>query len=301
MKAKIDKKQYIKLYASLQNSSVFNSPQWLDGVSEQWDAVVVLKDTGDVIAGFPYCIKKHLFFDAISMPLLTPHLSVIIDENYTEYKDKLTSLLIDQLPNTSYQSLILDPSTKNFIPWKWKNYSVTTRYTFHLSALGLYQDNVKGHLRSADKKLNIHEYTNIEEHFHITCETYKGQNLKPPYSLEHLKKIYTQNKNRIKLIKCIDENNKTHASILCVYDDQFCYNISSGRSQDAFRGAVTYITDYAIKWSIANHKIFDFEGSSIQSIYKYYEPFGGELVTHYRVTKSSNKLIHFLAAMTNRI
>jgi hypothetical protein len=301
MKAKIDKKEYIKLCSSVKNLSVFNSPQWLDSVAETWDAVVILNDAGDVIGGFPYCIKKHFLFDAISMPVLTPHLSVTIDENYTEHKEKINTLLIDQLPNTSYQSLILDPFTKNFVPWKWKNYTITTRYTFQLSTLGNYQDNVKGHLKSAEKKLKIEEYTDIAEHYRLTCETYRSQNLIPTHSFVQLEKIYTINKNRIKLIKCVDENNETHASILCVYDDQFFYNISSGRRQDALRGAVTYITDYAIKWSIANNKIFDFEGSSIQSIYKYYEPFGGDLVTHYRVTKSSNKLIHFLAAITNRI
>ena len=148
---------------------LFLQYDWMETVAkpEQWDVALVL--AGNEVQGFmPYFKKRKLKFEIITIPPLTPYMGPWIhypdgqkEATRLSYEKKVMEQLIDQLPKTHKFIQYFHPAITNWLPFFWRDYQQSTRYTYILEDLtdstALFenlQGNIRREINKAKKKYN---------------------------------------------------------------------------------------------------------------------------------------------------
>ncbi|KAA3609941.1 MAG: GNAT family N-acetyltransferase [Calditrichaeota bacterium] len=287
---------------------IFMNPWWLDAVCEnnKWDCVLVEKG-GKVIAAMPYMLKKKGLFTFIGMPKLTPYLGPWVvfqpNQNYTKrlsYEKKTYIELIKQLPKFDKYNQSFYPSFKNWLPFYWKKFQQTTRYTYTIDTAKKedvfkeFQDKTRWEINKASKLLKIYVPDDIDDFYNLIIQTFKRQNMPTPYSYSFLKKlddILDQHKSKMVLL-AKDTKGFIHAGVYLIWDNNMIYYLIGGSNPD-FRksGAASMLIWKGIKYAIEHDKIFNFEGSMHESIEKNFRAFGAIQTPYFKITKYNSFLL----------
>ena len=279
---------------------------WNEVVLTDWEVAVVANQS-QVIAVWPYFVRKKGPWKMLSNPHFTPYCGPII--NYPEgqktdkrisFEHKIHQQLINQLPHFSELRQNLPLNCKNSLAFIWNDFTVQNRFTYLLdltqtedSIWNNFRENIRRQIRKAEKtlKVNIHEdYSLIES---TLKGSYHGQ--KSPYpgyesSLFERIAIYLKKHSTGKLFKAVDEENNVHSNLTLVWDNTSAYYLIGG-ADAAFKnsGALSLLMWQAIKEAKKEGKqFFNFEGSIIPSIEKYFRGFGGELSSYSNVSKHNS-------------
>ena len=124
--------------------------------------------------------------------------------------------------------------------------------------------------------------------------TFLRQNMKVPYSFEFLKKIYKIciENNSCKMYFAKDNNGDIIAANFLVFDNNTVYYLMGGiNSSKRDLGGMDVIQFESIKYALNNNKAFDFEGSMIESIEKYFRSFGSFQTPYFKIYKTNSKVI----------
>ncbi|MBL4624874.1 MAG: GNAT family N-acetyltransferase [Flavobacteriales bacterium] len=290
---------------------IFNQPWWLYSVcDDQWD-VAVIKNQNEIIAALPYHIKKKGIHTIILPPQLTQYTELILNyppgQKYVSKigfeKDKI-SYLIEQLPQADYIELTLSPKLTNWLPFKWKGFIETSRYTYiieNLTDLEIVQsgfkDNIRREIRKAKKQLAISTSDDIELFYKINQKTFDRQKIKNPYPLDLFRKLdekCKQQKCRTIYIAKDNEDN-IHGSVYIVWDKKVSYYLAGG-SDPGFRtsGAHSLLMWRAIQDAAKRNQSFDFKGSMIESVERFFRGFGAMQTPYFRLKKYNSKILKLI-------
>jgi hypothetical protein len=293
-------KKYIEYSNNETNLPVFHQPGWLDAVCggrENWD-VVLMENNGQLKACLPLYLPKP---SMIMQPPLTPYLGPYIkfpegQKEYSRlrYEHETLDYLVSNLPSFKFLKMNLLPGRTNWLPFYWKNYNQTTRYTYRLENLDkdtLYE-NMKGSLRrqinKADGAINVEEGTDLELFHKVNSYSFQKQNIKIPYSLDFLKRIDDAVIEQRKILFARDKSRNIHAAIYVVWDKNSAYYLMGGLNP-AFgqSGAKPLLFWEAIQYVSKFVSVFDFEGSMIPSIEKFFSSFGAKQTPYFRIYKDN--------------
>lgn len=140
-----------------------------------------------------------------------------------------------------------------------------------------------------------------EDVYRLSEMTFKRQGKKVPYSRSYFINFTKHcEKNRaISHLAAQDAEGNIIAAASFVWDDIQTFYLVSGINKCAItRGAMTSIIDRAIKESLnRGSKIFDFEGSMIPSIAKFFKSFGAVDKYYYQIYKSRSWILSILFAL----
>ncbi|MCL0058160.1 GNAT family N-acetyltransferase [Dehalococcoidia bacterium] len=313
----MNNKQKYKQLCAVENSiPVFSKDWWLDAVcgKENWDVVLIEKN-GKIVASLPYYIKNKFGFKIITMPQLTQTMGVWIKysprqkyEKKLSYEKKIFTEIIAKLPKVAYFSQNFHYSITNWLPFYWRGFKQTTRYTYVIEDLSDL-DRVYNNFSHAKKK-NIKKASNIvnvkfdlpADQFYANHRmTLSKQGGRILYSFEFFKDIYSaayQN-NSGKTIYAVDEKDNVHAALFIVWDGTSAYNLISTIDPD-FRnsGAASLLVNKIIKYVADKTTKFDFEGSMIENVENSFRQFGAIQKPYFNISKSSNMLIKICQAVT---
>ena len=195
-----NKEKYIWLCADADYQKkipVFSMPYWLDAVAEQWD-VSISADKGKVTGVLPYCLKGNFVTRRIYIPELTPYSGPVLfyPENLNEYEKrsfekKVISELLEQLPKPLVKtSMKCYPEIDNWLPFFWKDYAQTTRYTYLIDDIkkspAVFEDFKDSHQRQIKKAqkadLFIQQCNDTGTAFEILKNTFEKQQIKTPFT-----------------------------------------------------------------------------------------------------------------------
>lgn len=305
-----DKQKYRELCKKESSIPIFSRDWWLDAVigENNWD-VAIIEQGEEIVASFPYAVKRKLSFTILSMPILTQILGIWIKypEQQQKYVTKLSyekeifSALIDKLPSHDYFVQNFHWSITNWLPFYWKGFQQTTRYTYVLEDLNSIDnifknaDNiVRRNIRKTEKTVKVYDGDDIELLYKLINMTYRKQNIKTPYTLDFLKCFDTTCKkmNCRKMFFARDKNNVIVAAIYIVWDDRCAHYILSGRNPTiADHGLITLLLWEAIKFSSTVTKAFNFEGSMIETLEFLFRHFGGTQKPYFEITKISSRIL----------
>src|SRR5262245_8771826 len=156
--------------------SIFQQPWWLDAVAPGAWAAVEIRRGGELRARLPYVMNRRMGLTLLRQPPLTPSLGPWIAPLGGKYATQLThqkelyTELIDQLPGHDYFSQNFHYSVENWLPFYWKEFQQTTRYTYVIDNLtnldqvrSEFQENVRREIRKASKRLRVHSEHDIEK------------------------------------------------------------------------------------------------------------------------------------------
>lgn len=289
---------------------IFSKDWWLDAVcgEENWD-VCIFEQNDQIVASMPYVIKKRYVFDFCTQPLLTQTLGPWIKpipgkyaKSLGKYKDLIEGL-ISQLPQFDHFEQKWHHSLDNWLPFYWAGFQQTTRYTYILEDLsdldkiweGL-QGNIRTDIRKAKDKFGVtvsDEYS-INDFLKLNKMTFDRNNKKLPYSESFIEKLEkaTSNKNCSKTLIAYDEDGKLHAGAFLVWDDNTTYYLMGG-GDPVLRnsGATSLCLWEAIKLASTVSKSFDFEGSMLEPVERFFRGFGAKQTPYFAISKTNSKAL----------
>lgn len=219
---------------------------------------------------------------------------------------------MSQLPDAAFVYLLCHPSISNVLPFQWKKFTASTRYTFRFD-FGKYETltvdrldaSVQHNINVARENLTISETTDAMLLYDLVTKNFAHKKSRVPFTGEYLSEIH-QTLNKLssgKIFIAQDANAILHAGILIAFDHDTAYSLVIGSDPSVRQsGAVQWLLWHAICWAREHKLNFDFEGSMIKSIYHSFQDFNADLVPYMELSKGKNTIFTILGqTMRKRI
>lgn len=303
-----NKESYQKFCESELDIPIFSQYWWLDVVCGEgyWDVALVDKG-GQIVGSMPYYVKKKWLFNIITMPRLThtmgPYVKFPKKQKLVKrlsFEKEVCNSLISQLPSVDYFKQNFDKSVLNWLPFYWNNFSQTTAYTYVIdnTSLEQFEASLEPDIRRRRKKaveqgIQVMESEDIECFYALNKTTYERQNTPIPYDFLLVKKLYEAcvDRDSVKLFFA-KYNGVTIAAGFFVFDRGTVYYLMGGIESDYKHfGGMDSVLYEAIKFALGTGRKFDFEGSMVESIEKYFRGFGTEQKMYHQISKTKSRLL----------
>lgn len=304
-----NKEKYRLLCKNEPSIPIFSKDWWLDSVAgDAWDVVLVEK--GDqILASMPYTMRQGYGLNVISQPALTQTLGPWLRPSTAKYARRLSQekdllqKLFEQLPKFAHYQQNWHCTRTNWLPLYWLGYEQTTRYTYRLEDLsseeqvwGELQENIRREIRKASNKEGVKVRTDLDIEAFLTLneKVFARQNMALPYTrdfVRRLDKAAAQNQAR-KIFIAEDEQGRHHAGVYLIWDDNTAYYLMGGGDPDLRNSGATSLCMWeAIQFAATVTKSFDFEGSMIEPVERFFRGFGAVQTPYFSISKTNSKLI----------
>ncbi len=305
----IEKKEKYQIFCDSTYTPIFSQSWWLDiTCNGNWD-VYLFESGGEVIAAMPYYIHDTHGLKKITKPLLTQNNGIIIkypkDQKYFKklhYEEKIINKVcdfIEDLPIDRYEQQY-HYSFTNWLPFYWRKYQEITRYTYVIEntqdmncVWNDFSPNLRNMIRKSEKNnLMIREDLEISAMYEVNKMTFDRQNIEIPYSLKFLIKLdeACKSNNCCKNYYAIDDENRIHAIIYLIWDQQSMYLLLGGSNPELRKSQAYDALIYrGIKLASDLGLKFDFEGSVIKQIEHSFREFGAVQKPYFRIYKDFKK------------
>jgi lipid II:glycine glycyltransferase (peptidoglycan interpeptide bridge formation enzyme) len=304
------KKIYRDFCTTEKSIPIFSQPWWLDSVAgaDNWD-VVLIEKKGRILATMPFVIKNYFSLRILTMPPLTQTLGPWLCKSKAKYSKTLTqhkkfmTKLFEKLPPFDHFMQNFHYSQTNWLPIYWLGFKQTTRYTYILQDLqneekiwDEFQENIRTDIRKAGNRLqiNIRNDKTVSDFYKLNRMVFERQGKTPPYTenfLRRLDKACVQHNAR-RIFIAEDGQGRHHAGVYLIWDRNSAYYLMGG-SDPKLRnsGANSLCIWEAIKFASTVTKQFDFEGSMIEPIERFFRAFGATQTPYFSISKTPSKLL----------
>lgn len=302
--------KYRTLCANEPSIPLFSQAWWLDATAGEgcWD--VALVDKGDtVVAAMPYVSRKRYGLTVLGQPNLTQTLGPWLREtggkSFTklgQHKDWLQAL-IAQLPPFDHFTQNWHWQMGSWLPFYWAGFTQTTRYTYILHELadeqalwqGL-QGNIRGDIKKGiDRfRLCVRDDLSVDDFLVLNRMTFARQGMVVPYTdnfVHKLDQACTARQAR-KIFIAEDEQGRRHAGVYIVWDQNSAYYLMGGSDPELRNSGATSLCMWeAIKFAGKVTRRFDFEGSMIEPVERFFRAFGAQQTPYFTVSKTPSRIL----------
>ncbi len=314
------KMKYRKLFDSEYGKDIplFIRPWYLDAVAgEDWDVILVEKG-GEVVGALPIYMRKKFGFRVIVIPPLTQHMGPYIKypkgQKYyrrLSWEKEIINKILDCLPGYDFMSINLYHGITNCLPFMWRGFDCRVRYTYVIEKDRILEDiikemevDVRRRLRRAEERgVEVVESEDVEGFYEINRETFLRKGMEIPYGIEVVSKIYKFGRKRgaCKILFAVDSEGKRLGAGFFAKDDRSYYYLMSGITEEGRRlGAMDVILMKGISMALEEGFNFDFEGSIVEEIEKFFRSFGARQKIYFNVSKE-NSIIFSSANLVRNI
>jgi len=309
------KNEYRQLCSSESTIPIFFKDWWLDAVCgpENWD-VTIVKNGEQIIATLPYFMTRKFLCNLIRMPPLTQTMGIWLkypdNQKYSNrlgFEKEVMNKLINNMPRFDYFQQNFHYTVTNWLPFYWKGFKQTTRYTYIIKDLSdldavfdSFKSNIRGKIRKASKIVKIIVNGTLEDFYQINKKTFERQKLAIPYSLEFVQRMdeALRKHNAREIFFAVDTGGSYHSALYLIWDEQSSYVHLVGEDYNLrSSGAGILLIWEAIKFTKEKLSLnrFDFEGSMIEPIEETRRSFGARQVPYFTISKDQRNC--FIKAM----
>lgn len=280
---------------------VFSQDWWLDAAcGDDWE-VLVKEKKGKVYAAMPLYIPcKHI----ISMPHYTQTMGVwfaaeAADMKYSsllEQRQAICKSFIEELK--PYNAFLQNFSHEftDWLPFYWEGYSQTTRYTYILHGiksadklLPAMSQQTRRNLKNAEEYGVVVRYgVSVDDFLKIQAKTFERQRQRNTQSSAVLRRIIEVARDRRQgdIFGGYDKEGRLHAVAFVVWQDSSAYYIAGGGDPVLrFSGAHTLVLWEAVKFVSQYTDTFDFEGSMIPGVERFFRGFGAVQTPYFNISR----------------
>ena len=292
--------------------ALFQREWWLEAVAPgRWQAVSVLRD-GAVAGYLPYVEESVFGLRLIRQPQLTPALGPWIqtgqpsERGAVARRQAVLGELIERLPAVDHFRQKLTPSVQDVLPFIWAGFDARVRYTYRLEELDdleLVWSNFESQRRRAvaraRRTLEAVEVDDLEPLVRLSARTFARRGLPVPYDADVLRRIVVACADRgvSTLLLAIDARGEEQAGVCLLHDGCTTYYLLGGHDDSArATGAMTLLLWEAIECAAARGTIFDFEGSTVEPIGRFFRSFGALPVSYFEVARTRARAVPVLRA-----
>ncbi len=301
---------YRALCESETDIPLFLQAWWLDATcgAESWDVVLVEKG-GQVHAALPYRMSRRQGFRVLSQPPLTPFLGPWLRDtgaktanSYSRQKDLMTEL-IAQLPAFDHYQQNWSPRITNWLPFYWQGFKQSTRYTYAINELGeenalwgRLRENIRTDIRKARNRfrLTVDADAALDEFLRLNDLVFSRQGRTRPYADAYVSRIDAECSARAcrRIFIARDDEGRAHAGVYLVWDKRSAHYLLGGGDPELRNSGATSLCMWeAIRFAATVTKRFDFEGSMIEPIERFFRAFGADQVPYFEVSKTPSRLL----------
>lgn len=270
-----------------------------------WDAIV-LKESGNIVAVWPFFLKKKLWWEYVAMPLLGKMMGPYLLPECRNLSRQMNLLeqMIGQLPSTlaAFQQ-DFNYTLTNWLPFYWNGFQQTTRYSY---CLDLQQpestlwknisNSYRKKIAKATEKVNVCSDHPVDELYRLCQLSFTRQGIPFPLSnarLQHIHDVFTQNKSGRSFFAVDKTTGALHSASFLVWDQQAAYYLMAGDDpQLRSSGSGVLLQWKAIQFTQQELKLplFDFEGSMIKAVEQGKRDFGAYQRPYFRIRKEWSPL-----------
>jgi hypothetical protein len=311
-----DQQRYIQFCTEHPDIPIFSQPWWLDAVCPgQWD-VILIEKSNKIVASFPYYkTKKRHIFTHIGMPPLTQRLGpyIVYDVNeLTEnkrigYEHEIYNAIIDVLPKSDSFAINFDWKYKNWLPFYWRGFKQTTRYTYILENLANHDGILKGYHNTKRNKINKSKYlldfkTDLSKDvfYDYFSDVIHERGEEVSFSRDLFNRLYdaVYLNHAGQTFYCTDGETNIHVINLTVWDKESAYSIAGMRKKKYnASGGAEFLKDQTIRYVSQFVDRFDFEGSMIKGVEESYRRYGSHQTEYYQIFKYNNPILRMIRGM----
>jgi|1048.fasta_scaffold00159_14 hypothetical protein len=286
---------------------LFMQDWYLDAICTDgtWDAIV-LKESGVIIAVWPFFLKKKLWWEYVAMPLLGKMMGPYLLPECRSLSRQMNLLeqMIGQLPSTlaAFQQ-DFNYSLTNWLPFYWKGFQQTTRYSYCLdlqqSESTLWKNisnSYRKKIEKATEKVNVCSDQPVDELYRLCQLSFTRQGIPFPLSktrFQHINDAFTQNQSGRSFFAVDKTTGAIHSAAILVWDQQAAYYLMAGDDpQLRSSGSGVLLQWKAIQFAQQELKLplFDFEGSMIKAVEQGKRDFGAYQQPYFRIKKEWSPL-----------
>jgi hypothetical protein len=292
--------------------AIFQQPWWLDAVAPGHWAEVTCEHNGRTVARLPYVVRGRPQLRMLTQSTMTQTLGPWVERPSAELnalarEHELLAELEAALPPAQAFSQQFAPAMLNALPFRWAGYRIEVRYTYRLHGLrstdGLWaglRGNVRREIRKARKRVEVVEDPGVDRFHDVLSQTYARQGLPAPRSLAELERLHAACERRGAgvMLFARDDAGRVHGGVWVVWDRRAAYYLLAGADPDLrTSGASSLLVWEAIMRSREHTDVFDFHGSMLQPIERFFRAFGARQTPYLSVTRMAPA---FRAALTAR-
>ncbi len=297
-------KEISKEILSKNSNSIFLSIKWLSIFNNSLKCYGIYNDENKIIGGFTLYIEKKIgVIKYYRNQFFTPTINLFF-ENKAENKSKILSenkkllmTLADFFSHLPYHilSVYLPSQFTDMQPFFWKGFKTIPNYTYIIDLkedIQFIEKNFSAERRNDIKKA-IHDgiESKISHDHNITKELVLNTFNRKQKSINEkiIDKIlfnFADNSNSFSFISY--QNNKPIASSFYIYDQQKVFYLLGGydnNNKHTGAGALSIFNAIKHAQKLGIEK-FDFEGSMIPEIEKFFRGFGGDLIPYYSINRA---------------
>lgn len=298
-----NKEKYSALCSA--KGTVFNTLEWLNLYGEALRIYGIFNNDRKLIGAFHlYTAKMGGILTHIKNPPFTPHIGLFFDSqsgtkaNALSFEKSIAAALSDFFNQLNCQifTIALPSSFVDTQAFIWDKYKVIPNYSYVLD-LTLSEEELLKNLAS-DKRNSI----NKAEKDKVSVKYCDDKKLvKQMVENTYSRKAKTLNEAIVNKILfefatkknsfgyTADANGKTSALSFCIHDQNTAYYLLGGYdNQNKHQGAgVLALWNCILHAKKMGLKKFDFEGSMIPQVEKYFRGFGGDLIPYYTLNKAN--------------
>jgi hypothetical protein len=298
-----NKQIYIGL-CEKENIPLYSQYWWLDAVAgeDNWD-VLISEEDGHPLAAMPFVKKRLGPLKLIKMPELTPWLSIWFNvapnakyNTRLSFEKKHLGDLISRLPKVHRFHQKYSYDFQNWLPFFWQGFKQTTRYSYVIdetvdeqSAFQQFKKNTRYDIKKAQKEVTVIESDEISKFLALNKKSFERQTQKPSYSDELVLRLDNVCRAREcrKILCAVDAQERVHAAVYLVWDNRSVYYIMGGGDSSLRQSKANSLLIWeAIKFALSSGKRFDFEGSMIEPIEKFFRSFGAQQRPYFSISKN---------------
>lgn len=306
----MNNKQKYRSFCQVEKSiPIFSKAWWLDSVAgNDWDVVIIEK--GDqIIASMPYLLKNRFGFTILTQPQLTQTLGPWLRPSNAKYARKLSQekdllqKLFAQLPAFAHFQQSWHYSVNNWLPIYWKGFEQTNYYTYRIEDLTNldsiwkgFEANIRTDIRKAANKENLTVRTDltVDDFLKLNEKVFLRQGMGLPYTKKLVYDIDSAAKNNHarKIFIAEDEQGRHHSAVYLIWDDNSAYYLMGGSDPELRNSGATSLCMWeAIQFASTVTKSFDFEGSMMEPVERFFRNFGAVQTPYFLITKTNSRLI----------
>ena len=286
-----------------QYGSLFNRSDWVGLFGDNMHVLGIYEDGGEMIGGLSLYQERRFGLKILRSAPFTPTCGPFIDVKalnpvaILETRRKALECIVNYIGGLSAAIVMLPLDSKivDTLPFFWGEYKVIPNYTYRLD-LSVSLEQMSKNMSSERRKniskagkdgLTVRQTTDMSVTRDLVLSTFRRQKkFVDEESLDAILFRYANPSNSFAFTTSRGE--LPIATCFIVHDVQTAYYLLGGYCvEEKHHGAGASSMFQAIKHSKdIGLKIFDFEGSVIPAIERYFRGFGGELTPYFTVNKA---------------
>ena len=209
---------------------------------------------------------------------------------------ELLAELESRLPAAAVFRQSFSPTMINALPFVWAGYRTEVGYTNRLEDLSSEQalwdglsGNIRREIRKAQRRVVVRDDLGLDDFYGVWHDTLVRQGRRAPSRdrLDRIDAVCGIRNARVTLFAC-DGANRIHAAAYIVWDSQSAYYLFGGsRPELRTSGAASLVLWEAILRARQVTRMFDFEGSMLAPVDRFFRAFGGRQVPYLHVSRTT--------------